>query len=357
MHKTKEPVKLREKKLKNGGSSLYLDIYLQGQRRYEFLGLYLKHESTKADRDQNRETLRMAQAVRNKRQMELQAERLNIATGAIDVPLFDYIAMKDDDVNVASMSNYLRAYEKNERITLRSLTPMWCRGFRSFLDKQSLKPNSKANYFVEFNVILNKAVQEGLIPRNPAAGVTGFSREQTKRVYLSVEEVRAIANTRTGNDEVRRAFVFSCLTGMRFSDVKALCWGDVEKHGKMTRVVFTQQKTKGLEYLDIAPQAVELMGEREADERRVFVGLTNTTSANNALEKLRKEAGINKHISFHTARHTHATMLLSLGVDIYTVSKLLGHRSVVTTQIYAKIMDKAKQEAVSRIPRILSEQT
>ena len=68
---------------------------------------------------------------------------------------------------------------------------------------------------------------------------------------------------------------------------------------------------------------------------------------------MRKEAGIKKHISFHTGRHTHATMLLSLGVDIYVVSKLLGHKSITTTQVYAKIIDKTKQEAVSRIPKIL----
>lgn len=352
MHKTKEPVRLREKKLKNGGSSLYLDIYLRGCRRYEFLNLYLKPESTKLDREQNRETMRMAQAVRNKRQMELQAELLNIEATTADISLFSYIR-KYPDANARSMFKHIKIYERNERVKLRDITPLWVRGFRAYLAKQPLKSNTKANYFVVLNVIFNKAVKEGLLKHNPAQGIAGFSREHSKRVFLTIDEVRAIASTRRGNDCVRRAFVFSCLTGLRFSDIKALRWGDVCDYEGATRIVFRQQKTGGLEYLDIAEQAVALMGAREADEHRVFAGLTNTNMALYALEVMRKEAGIKKHISFHIGRHTHATMLLSLGVDIYTVSKLLGHRSITTTQIYAKVIDKTKQEAVSRIPRVL----
>lgn len=355
MHKTKEPVRLREKKLKSGGSSLYLDIYLHGQRRYEFLGLYLRKERTKQDREANSEVLRMADAVRARRQIEIQSELLNIAKPTADITLYNYIDQYTRTI-VRMLANHIWKYEPNQRILLRHITPLWVRGFHAYLDRATLKPNSKVAYFNCLKRILKDAVRQGLLPNNPAQYVEGFSKESVKRNYLSIEEVRAIAATRTGNENVRRAFVFSCLTGLRFSDIKALTWGKVQEYDGNTRLVFQQQKTGGLEYLDIVAEAVELMGERGTDEQRVF-HVTTIPSANYALEVMRKEAGITKHISFHTARHTHATMLLSLGVDIYVVSKLLGHRNITTTQIYAKIVDKTKQEAVNRIPRILSGQT
>lgn len=350
-HKTKEPVRLREKRLKDGGSSLYLDIYLRGHRKYEFLGLYLRMERTKQDKEANAEILRMAEAVRMKRQTELQAEMLDIARPIADVTLHGYLS-RYQDKTTRTMNNYVRAYEPNERMLLRNVTPMWVRGFRTYLDNAKLKTNSKSLYFVRLRTLLNKAVRDGLLSHNPAQAVEGFGKETTKRTYLTIDEVRAIAATKTANDTIRRAFVFSCLTGLRFSDIKALTWSKVQKYEGNTRIVFTQKKTGGLEYLDITPDAAELMGERGGDEQSVFA-LTNTSTAAYALEIMRKEAGITKHISFHTGRHTHATMLLSLGVDIYVVSKLLGHRSITTTQIYAKIIDKTKQEAVSRIPKIL----
>jgi site-specific recombinase XerD len=80
--------------------------------------------------------------------------------------------------------------------------------------------------------------------------------------------------------------------------------------------------------------------------------LTHEGTINNILQKWAKAAGVTKHISFHVARHTHATMMLTLGADLYTVSKLLGHKNIATTQIYAKIVDKKKEEAISLIPNL-----
>ncbi|MBQ2395254.1 MAG: integrase catalytic domain-containing protein, partial [Alistipes sp.] len=154
------------------------------------------------------------------------------------------------------------------------------------------------------------------------------------------------------HEEVRKAFLFSCLTGLRVSDIVAITWGQVSKVGTMTRITFKQKKTQGLQYLDINEQAAELMGEQRSATEHIFhlhsLNLTNTQ-----LRKWVQSAGISKHISFHSGRHTFAVMMLDLGADIYTVQKLLGHRNINTTQIYAKILDKNKQEAVQRIPKIM----
>lgn len=115
---------------------------------------------------------------------------------------------------------------------------------------------------------------------------------------------------------------------------------------------FRQQKTGGKEYLPISEQAVELLGERGEDYDRLFTGLKYSAYMNVGLYKWIIDAEIKKKISFHCARHSHAVLLLENGTDIYTVSKMLGHRELKTTQIYAKIVDSKKVEAVKSIPQL-----
>ena len=151
---------------------------------------------------------------------------------------------------------------------------------------------------------------------------------------------------------LKRAFLFSCLTGLRKSDIQKLTWGEVQKFGKYTRIVFKQRKTKGQEYLDISSQAEKYLGERGNPDDIVFTGFTYGSWTSLELQRWSLAAGVNKNLTFHCARHTFAVLMLDLGADIYTVSKLLGHRFLTTTQIYAKVLDKNKQNAVSLIPDI-----
>ena len=172
-------------------------------------------------------------------------------------------------------------------------------------------------------------------------------------MYLTFEELRKLVDTECEYAGVKRAFLFSCLTGLRRSDIVRLRWSDVHQQGEFTRIIFRQKKTQGQEYLDITPQAVELMGERGKSDDLVFYDLYTPDCSNKAIQNWVLRAGIDKKISFHCGRHTFAVMMLDLGTDIYTVSKLLGHRELSTTQIYAKVLDKNKQAAVQRIPSIL----
>ena len=143
-----------------------------------------------------------------------------------------------------------------------------------------------------------------------------------------------------------------CLTGLRKSDIEKLTWGEIQKFGKFTRIVFKQKKTGGQEYLDISDQAAEYLGTRRNDVDRVFEGFRYGAWISLELKRWALASGISKNITFHCARHTFAVMMLDLGADIFTVSKLLGHRDLSTTQIYAKVLDKNKQAAVNRIPKI-----
>jgi integrase len=146
--------------------------------------------------------------------------------------------------------------------------------------------------------------------------------------------------------------MFSCLTGLRWSDINKLTWSEVRDEDEETRLVFKQKKTAGQEYQFISGQARQLLGKRTRENDRVFQGLKYGAHFNAEILRWCMRAGITKHITFHSARHTHAVLLLENGADIYTVSKILGHKEIRTTQVYAKIVDKKKKEAAYLIPKL-----
>jgi integrase len=217
---------------------------------------------------------------------------------------------------------------------------------------QGLSQNSKVSYFNKLRACINQAYDERIIPVNPLRGIEGFKAAEVKRDYLTLEEVKQLAATPCRYPILKRAFLFSCLTGLRKSDIQKLTWSEVQKFGDYTRIVFKQKKTGGQEYLDISSQAEKYLGERGNPEDLVFTGFTYGAWTSLELQRWSMAANINKNLTFHCGRHTFAVLMLDLGADIYTVSKLLGHKELATTQIYAKVLDKNKQNAVSLIPDI-----
>lgn len=379
MSDSREPIRLRQRKLPTGNTSLYLDIYIDGRRTYEYLKMYLIPEKTRADKEKNRETLKLADAIRAKRVVELRNGQFGfLSPSPPSLRFYDYYrVMCEKRLGTESRGNWgnwysclhhLKKYEKRENITFAEITPEWVQGFKDYLENEAVawghdfrkrikdKPlsrNSKLSYFNKLRACLNQAYEEGVIPSNPMRGIDGFKPEEGTRMYLTLDEVRKLANTECEYPQIKAAFLFSCLTGLRRSDVLRLTWGDVHKQGEFTRIIFRQKKTSGQEYLDISPQAAELMGKRGEPDEHVFTDIHSPSCTNNTLKLWVARAGINKTITFHCGRHTFATLMLDIGTDIYTVSKLLGHRDLSTTQIYAKVMDKNKQAAVASIPTIL----
>ena len=254
----------------------------------------------------------------------------------------------------------LRTYLKDKDIELSKITPKWVERFfdfltlefETFIKKTPLKASTARLLGSRLTAALSEAVKMDLIKDNPCKKVKAIKAEESQRTYLTQEELKRLASTPYKRGErVTKAFLFSCLTGLRFSDVSKLRWAEVSEDFK--RITFVQKKTSGLEYLDLSEGATKILKERKKDGGVVFHDLPGRPgNANKLLNNWRVRAGINKKISFHTARHTFATMLLTLDVDLYTVSKLLGHKDIKTTQIYAKIIDKKKRDAVNKIPQL-----
>jgi integrase len=381
----KEPVRLRRKTLSSGNVSLYLDIYRNGVREYEFLKLYLIPERTRADKEKNRETLQLANSIKAQRTVEIQNGEFGFKNSFAEQTLFFeyYRAMTERRYGEESRSNWgnwlsalrhLERYEPNRKITFAQITPAWVQGFRDYLETRAeafgnvsnrirskprpLTQNSRMAYFNKLRACLNQAYEDRIIAHNPARGIEGFKGEEGTRMYLTIEELRRLTATECDYPEIKRAFLFSCLTGLRRSDIERLSWGDVHRQGDYTRIIFRQKKTGGQEYVDLTPQAADLIGERGTHKLTdtVFGDIHSPATTNQWLRVWVQRAGIDKIITFHCGRHTFATLMLDIGTDIYTVSKLLGHRELSTTQIYAKVMDKNKQAAVSKIPNIFGRQ-
>ena len=381
MVKSKEPIRLRRRVLKTGNTSLYLDIYMDGKRSYEYLNLYLVPEKTRADRERNRETLRMADAVRARRVVDFQNGRFGFENSVrLKGSFLDYFRKQCERrrENAGSSASW-RCWQSTLRhlelycrpgITFKDVTPAFVKGFREYLEKKAtfvrkngkkgakgserrLSRSSMSLYFSKFRTCIKRAYEDGILPRNPFLGIEGFRKEEKECVYLTLEEVRAMAARECDMPGLRNAFLFSCLTGLRKSDIEKMTWSEVRRQGKFTRIVFRQKKTGGQEYIDISPEAEVFMGKRGAPDDLVFADFSYSSFMMMKLRNWALSAGVDKDITFHSARHTFAVMMLMLGTDLYTVQKLLGHKSISTTLMYAHIVDKKKQEAAMLIPSIL----
>ena len=387
--KLKEPVRIRFKQLSNGNHSIYLEYYtgdvirkenyVGGKRKYEFLKLYLIPERTREDKAKNEATLALAKAIQSKRIVEVQNDAHGFQnTNKSRVNLLDYLenigkqSAEQGSRNYArTVLNTVRALKlfRGDYIAFRDVDKEFLSEFTDFLRQMPkaskygvlktggrLSANSVVSYYGTLRTAINRAYKEGIITVNPTKEFDFASKvrqEPSRREYLTIDELKTLINTECRHEIVKRAFLFSCLCGLRVSDIRKLRWCDLQRSGGRVRIEITMQKTKEPLYLPISDEALKWLPERgEANDSDYIFPLTHEGTVNDTLQHWAKVAGITKHISFHVSRHTHATMMLTLGADLYTVSKLLGHKNIATTQIYAKIVDKKKEEAIGLIPNL-----
>lgn len=359
------------------GISLILETYwgyskdvngkIKHDREHQKLNLYL-HESPKSNEEKrhNKQVIELAENIRSKKQLEFQSNKHGFRNpNQKKIKFFDYFEklMKEREDSKGNHGNWdgamkhLKKYAHSE-IYLHNVDVEFVKGFKEFLLTEplrygeKLKRNSALSYFNKLRACLNQAFEEGLINDNPVKRVKGIQQEEVQKEYLTESELQLLADTPCRYGVLKRAFLFSCLTGLRWSDINKMNWSEVKDDAEYSKIIFKQKKTNGQEYLDINHQARELLGDRGEESARVFVGLNYSAYTNVALLKWVADAGIKKHVTFHIARHTNATMLITQGVDIYVVSDILGHKEIKTTQVYAKIINEKRIEAIEKLPKI-----
>jgi integrase len=372
-------VKLRQKAISGNRQSLYLDFYpaiphpeTGEPTRREFLGLYLFDKpKNPIDKQHNKENVQLAEQIRQKRENHLnkpeiytgyEREQLKIKEQG-EKNFVEYFKTLADKRKASNHDNWVSAYNYLETFTkgnlkFSDLNEKFCNEFKEYLlttksnksNKVTLAQNSAVSYFNKLKATLKQAYKDGYLPSDLNGKIQPIKQAETQRNFLTIEELNSLVKTECNNPLLKRAALFSALTGLRFSDIKNLVWGELEYiEGNGYFIQFKQQKTKGVEMMPISEQAYSLLGERKEPTDKVFEGLTYSAYENKHLYQWIGAAGITKDITFHCFRHTFATLQLSKGTDIYTVSKMLGHRELKTTQIYAKIIDQTKREAADKI--------
>lgn len=388
-------VKLREKTIAGGMVSFYLDIYHNKARWYEFLEIHINSKKPSAE---DKDKRRLANEIRAKREHELIVQD----NGLIDkkkklslfIPFYEkYYNLVDEngekrkDANClySSALTNIKLFVGKNPLTFSKITMNWMKDLERFL-LQRVSNNVALNYLKTINTILNEAVRKKIIPSNPWHEVPKHERLQKKQIFrvaLTLEQLQMLADTPCKIDyQFRQAYFLSCFTGLRWSDVNPLKWSEIivkEIEGQeQWFIYFEQEKTEAIEYLPLTEQAVEILKERkkereEAGETGVYVfprvkevDLVNKIRqtkmnrwlkiwAEKAKEKWEDKFAVEPStMHFHNARHTFATNMLESGAggDIWTVSKLLGHKSLDSTQVYAHVRDHRKLSAVKSMPKL-----
>lgn len=260
-------------------------------------------------------------------------------------------------INWTRVCKLFKAFAKSDTFAFSQINMKLIEDFKNFLleaprdgnKKGDITQNTASNYFSTFKTVLKQAFVDGYLTIDLSAKTRRIRKLDTRRETLTLEEINLLVNTECDKPIIKQGALFSLLTGLRHCDVKKLRWGELQKVGDKYRLNFTQQKTKGVEYMPISEQAYKLCGEPKHPEQLVFADLPDITKISPSLKKWIKAAGINRNITFHCFRHTFATLQLTNGTDIYTVSKMLGHTDIKTTQIYAHIVDQKKEAAANAI--------
>lgn len=352
--KNKSIVKLREKKISNDNVSLFLEIYQNGKRKYEFLKLYLNDKpSTPEERQKNKDNLALAESIRSKRENEIKSTEYGfIPAFKSKINFFEYFQEyvdnyqnKDVRLVVAALKHF-KAFVGTDHILAKDISEDLLIRFKKHLD-DNFNGETPHNYFKKLKKVLKQAHKDRLMLVNPAADITNTRTEGLRKDVLSFEEIQLLANTDCGNPEVKRAFLFCLNTGLRHSEVKNLSWKNI-KNEKI--IIRSQGKTKKPVYIDLNNNARLLLGERKKPNELVFNLPSSLNGCNKTLKTWVKKAEIEKHITWHCARHSFGVNLIIQNANMKTIAGLMGHTSTRQTEIYTRFVDELKKQAVDSLP-------
>ncbi|MCX7735793.1 MAG: site-specific integrase [Candidatus Kapabacteria bacterium] len=351
-----QKVVLRKKKI-SSGYSLYLDIHKNGKRIKEYLQLYISDSNKPTESD--KETLRLAEKIQTIRALELQADFHNEPDFSPKKKSFkSFLA---DNINNSThlktntikkkiaLQRIINVYHP-EQLLFRDINQGWLENFRNYLLSR-YKRNTADRYFSELKTNLTIAVKQGIIKSNPMFMVENIGRDKSLPKYLTQEEMKMLKATKLKNSTLKRAFFFACYSGLRLGDIKSLKWENIFESNGDFFIRITQEKSKSEIINPLSPEAVKYLVERGNNNDYVFQ-LPKEAVIDKSLKRWAKRAGLSKNLNFHMSRHTFGTLCISSDIDLYITSALMGHSDTRVTQVYAKITDKRKKDAVMKLPSI-----
>lgn len=382
--------KLGAKVLSDGRESLFLDFYLgfemaissksgkeykKVNNKREFLKLYLwQAPRTPLERQQNKETMELAKKIRFERGQQLleSTEGYRLKKDR-DINFLDYFQSYIDkytkkDIRMVEIAlkrfkdflNDTTEYNKYaKKIKPEQITKDMVEAFTEYLQSRSVGEGAKSIY-ARFKKVIKYAIEHDVMLKNPCMGITiKADDQQLRKEILSPEEIQQLIDTHYEheNPNIRRAFIFCLYCGLRYCDVKDLTFANVDFSNKLLK--FEQNKTKGHSassgvVIDLRDDVLTLIGKPSSPDKRdePIFPLPSYEMCLKALKRWVKRAGINKHISWHCARHSFAVNLLNNKVNIKTLASLLGHSGLKHTEKYTRAIDSLKKEAVYSLPEL-----
>ena len=364
----KNNVILREKPLANGNISLYLDIYRDGKRTYEFLKLYINAKPrTPIERGKNRENLALAEKIRTQKESDLNhLVHGQIAPSNQKINLLDFFEAYYDKYNKKDIRMIRGAIDRfNDFLKLDypqfqnsikpdQLTKEIVKEFVEYLESRS-KGEGARGYFQRFKKMIANAEEKNIFFVNPCKGIICIVDDSalTKDI-LSMDEIEKLIATRypEQNLNTRRAFIFTLYTGIRFCDIIELKYSYVDYSNKTLK--FNQSKTKGQSsksqvIIPLNDSLLSLIGDKPERDTFIF-DLPSHTMCLKSLKRWTAKAGIDKHITWHCGRHSFAVNILNNGANIKTVASLLGHSGLKHTEKYTRAVDNLKEQAINSLP-------
>lgn len=378
--------KLGAKVLNDGRESLFLDYYLgyeiavssktgkeykRVKNKREFLSLYL-HQSPRMpiERQQNKETLDLAKRLRFERGQQLlqDAEGYRLKSGRV-VNFLDWMNNYYINYSKADKREIKRAYtvfidflnatpeytNLVKRLKPEQITKQMVVAFTEYLQHR-FKGEGPHTVYSRFKKMVKAAVEADIITKNPTTTVSiKIDNGTLKKDILSIEEIKALINTHYQGESlvIRRAFIFCLFCGLRWCDIKDLTFSNIDYSNRLLK--FEQSKTKGHSsssgvVVPLNDKLLALIGEGE--RTACIFPLPSHNMCLKALRRWVARAGINKHITWHCARHSFAVNILNNGANIKTVASLLGHSSLRPTEKYTRAIDELKKEAINNLTQI-----
>lgn len=350
-------VTLRKRKNADGTTSLRLDIYKDGKKSVETLKhLQLSKPSNMMDRENNKTRLAQAEDIVIQRAAQLQAKDYSMDDEAAKKTVVavwmqnhvDTYSKKDKRTMQGALTRFTTflGLEKKTKLTFGELDALLIEDFIEYLEANSTGEGARS-YYNRFKKMVKHAYRRKMIKTNVLDFVerkaTGNAK---KKDILTLDELKQLAATKTESSEVRRAFLFTCVTGLRWCDIKTLEWKHIDLASR--KMNLTQSKTQVDLSTPLNDTAITLLGEAGKPAAKIF-NLPTANGCNKTLKAWVKRAGISKAITWHNGRHSAGTNLIFNGVDVLTVSKLLGHNSLRHTQRYVDTAAEMKQAATDKI--------
>jgi integrase len=343
-------------KIRIKNNRLYLDIYWKGSRRWETLNL-----TVSGNRNANTETMHLAETIRSMRERELVAGEYNLQD--IDSGRMEFFAYAKKFADEQNKKNplpksllYLKPFAGT--ISVGAITSQWLEDYRTYLlGQDKISKATAAKYLSAAKSVIHQAVRDRLLIRDPTLGVGGISVPEPETNHLTLSEVQNLADVSLGGilgAEVRIAFLFSCWTGLRISDLKSLRWGHISREPLSLRI--RQTKTQTFVTVPLSNMAWDLINDNKPHHANeaVFPSLAahTKTNTNVYLNKWAKQAGVEKQLGWHVARRTFGTLALQAGGDLKTVSTLLGHKKITHTAQYLKTDSEITKKVINALPSI-----